>query len=89
MTKYRWQNPEAAVSKPKVEDPSDAFYNEVVKVIEGLVKDDLLVDSGQKRWSERTGRYEIVWVLTELGERIGKIEAPSTLEQHSRPRRLN
>ena len=41
MTNYQWHNPEAAVSKPKVEDPSDAFYNEVVKVIEDLVKDGL------------------------------------------------
>ena len=26
-----------------------------------LVKMGLLVDSGQKMWSEETGRFEIVW----------------------------
>src|SRR5204863_9639938 len=26
-----------------------------------LARKGLVVDSGQRRWSERTGRYEIVW----------------------------
>jgi hypothetical protein len=29
--------------------------------IQDLVKKGLVVDSGQRRWSQRTGRYEIVW----------------------------
>jgi hypothetical protein len=84
MTKYQWHNPEAAVSKSKVEDPSDAFYNEVVKVIEDLVKDGLLVDNGQKKWSERTRRFETVWEPTELAKQLWGIK-PSTIE----PKRLN
>jgi hypothetical protein len=86
MTKYRWQNPETAIHKPKVVDPIDALYDGVVRELQSLAEDGLVADSGRKRWCKRTGRYETVWVLTELGEQI---EAPSALEQHSRPRRLN
>ena len=84
MTNYQWHNPEAAVSKPKVEDPSDAFYNEVVKVIEDLVKDGLLVDNGQKKWSERTRRVETVWEPTELAKKLWGLK-PSPIK----PKQLN
>jgi hypothetical protein len=29
--------------------------------VQDLVRKGLVVDSGQRRWSQRTGRYEIVW----------------------------
>jgi hypothetical protein len=32
--------------------------------IQDLVRKGLVVDSGQRRWSERTKRYEIVWAST-------------------------
>jgi hypothetical protein len=89
MTKSRSQDTEGAIHKPKVVDPIDALYDGVVRELQSLAEDGLVDDTGRKRWCKRTGRYEIVWVLTELGERIGKIEAPSTLEHYSRPRRLN
>jgi len=28
-----------------------------------LVEMGLVVDSGQRRWSEETGKYEIMWML--------------------------
>jgi hypothetical protein len=29
--------------------------------IQDFVAKGLLIDSGRKKWSQRTGRYEIVW----------------------------
>ena len=46
--------------KDRSADPAD-----VQLAIEAAVQDfvgrGLVADSGQRRWSERTGRYEIVW----------------------------
>jgi hypothetical protein len=36
--------------------------------IQDLVEEGLVFDTGRKRWSKRTGRYEIVWAHTGLGE---------------------
>jgi hypothetical protein len=36
--------------------------------IQELVRKGLAVDSGQRRWSQRTGRYEIVWESTVFGK---------------------
>ena len=36
----------------------------IQEVIQEAVRRGLLVDTGQRRWSERTGRYEIVWKRT-------------------------
>jgi hypothetical protein len=33
-----------------------------------FVERGLVADSGQRRWSERTGRYEIVWEYTAAGK---------------------
>ena len=38
---------------------------EVNAAIQDLVEMGLVVDSGQKRWSERTGRFEIVWTCAD------------------------
>jgi hypothetical protein len=40
-------------------DSHDEFIREA---IEDLWRDRLILDSGRRRWSERTGRHEIVWV---------------------------
>jgi hypothetical protein len=36
--------------------------------IRNFVRRGLVADSGQRRWSERTGRYEIVWEYTAAGK---------------------
>jgi hypothetical protein len=36
--------------------------------IQDLVEEGLVFDTGRKQWSNRTGRYEIVWAHTGLGE---------------------
>jgi hypothetical protein len=37
---------------------------EIRAAIQDLVRKGMVVDSGQRRWSQRTGRYEIVWEST-------------------------
>jgi hypothetical protein len=41
-------------------DPAQ-IQRSIEAAIQELVRKGLVVDSGQRRWSERTGRYEIVW----------------------------
>jgi hypothetical protein len=47
---------------------------EIQLAIEAAIQDfvgkGLVADSGQRRWSERTGRYEIVWASTGVGETL-------------------
>jgi hypothetical protein len=38
--------------------------------IQDLVRMGLVVDSGQRRWSERTKRYEIVWTSTGADQKL-------------------
>jgi hypothetical protein len=40
--------------------------SEIEAAIQRLVEEGLVEDSGRRRWSERTGRYEIVWVATDV-----------------------
>jgi hypothetical protein len=42
-------------------------YEDICRAIQDLAKDGLIVDSGRKKWSERTGQYEILWVLSPSG----------------------
>jgi hypothetical protein len=43
-------------------DEEDAkLYKEVQKAIASLAKEGLIYDTGQRRWSERTQSYQIVW----------------------------
>ena len=39
-------------------------WETIEESIKSMVKMGLLVDSGHRRWSERTGRYEIAWKLS-------------------------
>ena len=46
--------------KDKSADPAE-IQLAIEEAVQELVRKGLVVDSGQRRWSERTGRYEIVW----------------------------
>jgi hypothetical protein len=46
-----------------LDDVDDDAIEQVIQEIAGFV------DSGRRRWSERTGRYEIVWVASEFADR--------------------
>jgi hypothetical protein len=61
MTKYQWHNPEAAVQKSSLTGSSKALYDDVREFMEGLEKEGLLADTGEKSWSELSGRFETVW----------------------------
>jgi hypothetical protein len=42
--------------------PSDDELHETIEeAIKNLAREGLIVDTGRRRWSERSGRYEIVW----------------------------
>jgi hypothetical protein len=45
---------------------------EIQLAIEAAIQDSvgkgLVADTGQRRWSKRTGRYEIVWEYTAAGK---------------------
>jgi hypothetical protein len=45
----------------------DRIDIEIKLAIQRFVENGLVVDTGRKRWSERTGRYEAVWASTEAG----------------------
>jgi hypothetical protein len=40
----------------------------IEEAIPDLVRKGLLIDSGRKKWSQRTGRYGIVWESTVFGK---------------------
>ena len=44
--------------------------NEIREAFEELVRMGLLVDSGKRRWSEKTKRYEIAWILANAGRKL-------------------
>jgi hypothetical protein len=46
-----------------LDEVDDDAIEQVILEIAGFV------DSGRRRWSERTGRYEIVWVASEFADR--------------------
>jgi hypothetical protein len=48
-------------------DPTE-IQRSIEEAIQEAVRKGWLVDSGQKRWSPRTGRYEIVWESTIFGK---------------------
>jgi hypothetical protein len=54
---------------PRKDRPADAeIQRSIEEAIQHLVRKGLVVDSGQRRWSQRTGRYEIVWKSTVFGK---------------------
>ena len=40
---------------------TDDIIREIEAAIESLVQKGLVYDTGKRRWSERTGAYQIVW----------------------------
>ena len=53
--------------KDRPTDPAE-IQRSIEEAIQELVRKGLVVDSGQRRWSQRTGRYEIVWEYTAAGK---------------------
>jgi hypothetical protein len=50
--------------------PLDEFDHDAIEqAIQDLARQGLIVDTGERRWSERTGRYHIVWAATEFADR--------------------
>ena len=45
--------------------PIEDIHDAIQEAIEALARDDRIVDTGRRRFSERTGRYEIVWAAVE------------------------
>jgi hypothetical protein len=43
-------------------DKGKAMQEQIEEAIQSLAREGLIVDSGQRRWSERTQSYQIVWV---------------------------
>jgi hypothetical protein len=53
--------------------PLDEVNDDTIEAIEQALQDlarkGLIVDTGRRRWSARTGRYEIVWAAREFTDR--------------------
>ena len=50
--------------------PLDEVDHDAIEgAIRDLARQGLIVDTGHRRWSERTGRYEIVWAASEFADR--------------------
>src|SRR6266478_6343967 len=47
---------------------ADRYFSTEEEAIQDLVRRGLVVDSGQKRWCQRTRSYQVVWKCTKLGE---------------------
>ena len=47
----------------KTNDRNQMSLEDIRARISELVEMGLVVDSGQRRWSEETGQYEIMWML--------------------------
>ena len=44
-----------------LEEVNDDTIEAIEQAIQDLAREGLIVDTGRRRWSARTGRYEIVW----------------------------
>jgi hypothetical protein len=53
MTEKRSKVPNVQTLRPN--------RQEIDEALESLARDGLIEDSGERRWSNRNGRYEIVW----------------------------
>jgi hypothetical protein len=53
--------------KDRSADPAEIQFA-IEEAIQDCVRKGLLIDSGRKKWSQRTGRYEIVWESTVFGK---------------------
>lgn len=44
-----------------------ATHDDIRQALQDLAKDGLIVDTGRKKWSDSSGQYEILWVLSPTG----------------------
>ena len=49
--------------------PDEVDYDAIEQAIQDLARQGLIVDTGRRRWSERSGRYETVWAASEFADR--------------------
>jgi hypothetical protein len=49
------------ISNPPPILPDQEMLDAIDEALQRAVERGVIVDSGERRWSERTGRYEIVW----------------------------
>ena len=61
---------------PRKDRPTDPAEIQIAieAAIQDFVAKGLVADSGQRRWSERTGRYQIVWEYTAAGKMFPNTE---------------
>ena len=53
--------------------PDGVVYEAIEQAIQDLAREGLIVDTGQRRWSERTRSYQIVWAAVESGHQRKKL----------------
>jgi hypothetical protein len=49
--------------------PLEEVNDAIEQAIQDLAREGLIVDTGQRRWSERTRSYQIVWAAREFADR--------------------
>jgi len=49
--------------------PLDEVDDAIEQALQDAARKGLIVDTGRRRWSDRTGRYEIVWAASEFADR--------------------
>jgi hypothetical protein len=82
MTKYRLHNPEAAAHQSRLTGSSKVSYDDVREFMESLQQEGPLAGTGEKSWSELSGRFETVWEPTELAKKLwGLKPSPITPKQ--------
>jgi hypothetical protein len=43
-------------------------YEDICRAIQSVAEDGSIVDSGRKKWSSRSGQYEILWTLSPVAK---------------------
>jgi hypothetical protein len=51
------------------DEVDDDAIEAIEQAIQDLAREGLIVDTGRRRWSARTGRYEIAWAAREFADR--------------------
>jgi hypothetical protein len=52
-----------------LDEVDDDAIEAIEQAIQDLAREGLIVDTGRRSWSARTGRYEIVWAAREFADR--------------------
>jgi hypothetical protein len=56
-----------------LDEVDDDAIEAIEQAIQDLAREGLIVDTGRRRWSERTRSYQIVWAAAESGHRQKKL----------------